>query len=142
MKEFTPVADLLPSTTTGTADRPVSDATRDRLLDVWKSSLREVGLNSWPLLFRSGRLVAFCESPVWGSTLRHRAPAVLGQLRTAGFNVERIDVRVRPGLFEPTGRPGKTAVITRQQARGIDAAAGGIQHEGLRNALRNLAEHD
>ena len=142
MKEFRSISTLIQEHLPEIEDPPVDDSIQASLVEHWQISQGDLGLYTFPILFRSGRLVVFCDSAVWATQVRHRAPSLMRQLKLGGFEATTLKTRVRPiSRIRPhPPNPHKHAQpISGKNADEMEALSNRVQHAGLQKSLRRLA---
>ncbi len=96
LKHTQPISDLVRRVLDRTPDPPVDVASQNRLDAHWNQTMGTIAQYTTPLLFRSGRLVIYCESGAWSSQIRNRLPSLKAQFRQAGFPVSDLSVSILP----------------------------------------------
>ena len=111
------------------------------LREFWRHELGESAIHSVPLLLDSGRLVIFCQSPTWGTQLRHQQHSIQEKLIQAGFTVKEVKIRIRPSeiLAKPSQEYRAPTPLSPKVANQLILKAQHIQHDGLRQSLLKLA---
>ena len=142
MKELRSIAQLTPKVLSHLTDCPVESSIQRRLNTVWRHHIGEVAMHSFPVLFQSGKLVVFCESPVWGTQLRHQVPSLKKQLSVENFYITDVQIKMHLATGKPVGRLRKPSFppFPESVAKPLQTAIDSIEHAGLRQALRRLVK--
>jgi hypothetical protein len=138
LKDFNPVSSLLQRHIQRADDPPADPSIQSTLLEKWKQCAGRAAAFTYPILFRSGRLVVFTESPVWATEIRHH----LGEIESAlsNFAIDHIDVRTSPPLFPEKSANSRQIELSEKNRRGLELCAHGLKHRGLRSAMTNLSK--
>jgi len=91
-----------------------------------------------PLLFRSGKLVIYTQSPVWSTEVRHHLPDIKQHL--CGFDLTDVEIRVIPQREIRTRKKPPKQQISERNRSALQSSARSLKHQGLGNALHRLAE--
>ncbi len=137
IKEFRSVSSLLRTQLTNTDDGPVDQAMQQQLLDRWPRCAGKAAMWSFPLLFRSGRLVIFTESAIWATELRHQRQTIENGL--AGLGVNQIVVRASPEVFPKRNNIHRAVRLSRGNSENMSKTASRLKHPGLKDAIIRLA---
>ena len=104
----------------------------------WGRCAGRAAAESFPLLFRSGRLVIFTESAIWATELRHQQHTI--RLELESFEINEIQVKARPGILPKAIQKRRNIALSHQNGRHLQQTANRIEHRGLKNALKRLAK--
>lgn len=139
MKDFHKLSELLRRQMPKSDDPPAPEAAQRLLREIWRRNAEKPGLHSHPLLFASGRVAVFVESPLWASEIRHRAPTLIEALNRGGLEVHRLDIRVKPLETPQAVKPRKKPRLSEHSASALEAATRQIAHPELKAAMERLA---
>lgn len=89
---------------------------------------------------REGRLVLTADSSIWASKLRYLSPDLLRQLQTAGWDCQRIEVKVAP-VFAPPPVIKTKRSISDSARRLLIQTARHIDDPEIAATLEKLARH-
>ena len=137
IKEFRPVSNLLKNLSLEFDDGPADQELQRLLLDRWSECAGKAAISSFPLLFRSGRLVIFTDSAIWATELRHRRQAIEAGL--GDIVVTEISVRVSPTVFSKKIRGSRKVHLSRKNGMHLSNSASTLKHSGLRDAVIRLS---
>ena len=137
IKEFSSVSSLLRNLSLDSDDSPAEQETQQSLLNRWPECAGKAAIFSFPLLFRSGRLVVFTDSAIWATELRHQIHAIKKGL--ADIAVTQITVRVSPNLFSRQRRPPRKICLSRENGVHLSKSASALKHQGLKHAVIRLS---
>lgn len=137
LKDFHKLSSLIEPLMPGGGDQPIGGATQAELERRWPRCAGRAAELSFPLLFRSGRLVIFTESAIWATELRHQAKAIETALDDLG--VTATDIRATPQIFPQRRRYQRKLSLSDSSARNMGVTAEGLTDPDLRQALKRLA---
>ena len=143
MKKLQPITNLIQQILPEFKDPASSPQIQQMLHDYWHSDAGIIAPYTRPFLYESGRLVIFCDSPVWSNQVRHQIPSLTRQVREQGFNISEIVIKTIPVSEASTSKQNaykNTASLSSENARAINRAASGINHKGLKESLQRLAK--
>ena len=118
-------------------DAPVAEPIQAQIRKRWDGCAGKAAASSFPLLFRSGRLVVYTRSAIWATELRHHQDRILTEL--APYGVARVDVRNTPAPLSPARPKGRNIKVSASNRKGISLTARHVEHPGLKSALERLA---
>ncbi|MGI9319479.1 MAG: DciA family protein [bacterium] len=136
-KEFRSVSNLLNTQLFDTDDSPVGEHIQQQLVDRWPGCAGRAAIWSYPLLFRSGRLVVFTESAIWATELRHQKQAIEDGL--IGLGIKQIIVRASPQVFPRKNTRIRKVNLSLGNSQNMSKTASKLEHEGLREAVIRLS---
>jgi len=139
LKDFNPVSSLLQRHIQRAEDPPAAPSTQSSLCSKWGHCAGRAAAFSHPILFRSGRLIVFTESPIWATEIRHHLAEIESAL--SEFNIEQIDIRTSPPFFAQKSPKVRQMVLSERNRKGLQLSAGSLSHQGLREAITKLAGH-
>lgn len=126
-----------------TWDDSPADTEQQRLLQGWNEYVGIIATHSQPLLFRSGRLVVFCDSPASATQLRHQIPSLHRQLREQQFTVTDIVAKLHWPATQPSTTHAdawnKPRALSPTAATALHQSAQTIKHAALSAAIKRLA---
>lgn len=141
-KEFNHVGQLIQSQIADQIadpeNSPAKEAVQVEIRRRWGRCAGRAAAASFPLLFRSGRLVIFTESAIWATELRHQQQAIRQELES--FNIKEIEVKARPGILPTTIPKRRNVALSRRNGLHLHQTANRIEHRGLKDALKRLAQ--
>ncbi|MEA3291650.1 MAG: DciA family protein [Pseudomonadota bacterium] len=140
MRDFHKLSELLHRQLPASDDPPAPETAQRLLRESWRRNAEKPGLHSHPLLFASGRVAVFVESPLWASEIRHRAPTLIEALNRGGLEVHRLDIRVQPAETPQATKPRRKPRLSANNAGALEAAARQIEHPELKAAMGRLAK--
>ena len=137
IKEFCSVSSLLQNLSLDSDDSPADQEMQRSLLNIWPECAGKAAMSSFPLLFRSGRLVIFTDSAIWATELRHQIQAIKEGL--VNLDVTQITVRVSPNLFSRQSKPPRKICLSRENGVHLSKSASALKHQGLKHAVIRLS---
>ena len=142
MQEFRRISQIIRHVLPTDVDSPEDEKAQRSLHEFWQEYAGISAPHTRLLWYRSGRLVVFCDSPVWTTQIRHQAPSLIRQLNESGFKVLSLTPKTRPAghIRVQDNRPRRSAnPIPARHARAMKNASGKLTHKGLREAIYRLA---
>ncbi len=142
MQEFRRISQILSHVLPKGVDSPVDEIDQQSLLEFWQEHVGIAAPHTRLLWYRSGRLVVFCDSPVWTTQIRHQTPSLIRQLNESGYKISSLEPKMKPAgfIYGQNGRPGKIAnPVSAQNAKAMKSVSGKLTHKGLGEALYRLA---
>jgi hypothetical protein len=137
LKEFRSISNLIQSIAVESDDGPAEPSLQQLLKARWAECAGRAAPWSFPLLFRSGRLVIFTESAIWATELRHQRQTIENGLRDLDIN--QITVRASPGIFPRNSRRTRKLRLSRGNGQNMSKTALKLKHPGLREAVIRLS---
>ena len=148
MKGFRPISSIVKPGLPLSDDPPAEEALQTELIDFWKNHIGIAAPHTHPLLFRSGRMVVFCDSSVWATQIRHQIPSLKLQLKhhlnAESFEISDIKIRIIPiGSVKPVSSVQNKVAnpISQSNANAIKNTAQGIRNENLKESLFRLSRN-
>ena len=139
MKDFSPVSTLLRQHLQRSEDPPEEAPVQRELLTLWNRYAGKSAEFSYPILFCSGRLVVFTESPVWATEIRHIKTQIEQGLSSLG--ISNIEIRTSPKVFLPKPKPKRAVELSQRNRSAMKANARQLDHQGLKQALIKLSKN-
>ena len=102
MPEFQPLCQFVTAALPSGKDVPAESALQKKMSTCWRKHAGNATMHSQPLLFASGRVVAFVESATWGNEIRHHAEHLRQALIADGIPVTGVEVKIMPLSSSPT----------------------------------------
>ena len=136
LKDFQQLSTLLPPLPE-TGDRPIGGVTQTELERRWPRCAGPAADTSFPLLFRSGRLVVFTESAIWATELRHQQRGLIEALADLGMTT--LEVRAIPRIFPPPRARRRNIALSMRNSQAMAISAEGLDHPALREAVKRIA---
>ena len=118
-------------------DAPSDESVQKQVRRRWARCAGAAADLSFPLLFRSGRLVVYTRSPVWATELLHRQRGLLAELSDLG--ADRMVVRNTPAMLAAPRPAGRELRVSPTNQKNIALTAHRLRHPGLRAAVERLA---
>ena len=145
MKSFQTISGLVRQELAHCEDLPVVPYIQEKLKKSWRKQASDAVMHTFPILFDSGKLVIYCESSVWSTSLRHRSKSLLQKMQADGIPVESVKIKLLPS--------GTIAISHAPQSNPPDApnprnaallanTARTLTHPGLKRALIRLSTHN
>jgi len=142
LKEHQSISELVSRILPENEDSPVEYEMQKKLLDNWRVHSGIVAAHTYPLWFKSGRIVAICDSSVWATQVKHQHPSLLLQLKENKFNVSEMTTKIIPSdsIIKPGFRPRqKASPISKQNSLKMKRMSDGLSHPRLKESLSRLA---
>ena len=138
LKGFHSISTLIQSNLDHYADPPARPEIQSALSRKWLQCAGRAAPFSYPLLFQSGRLVIFTQSPVWSTELRHQIQDI--KLHLSDFNFGEVEIKVIPQRIAAT-KPEKVKrqISTRNKAV-LSSSAERLSHTGLSEVMARLGK--
>ncbi len=143
MKKPLPISNLIQQILPEFEDPPSSPQIQQTLHDYWHNEAGTIAPYTRPFLYESGRLVIFCDSPVWSNQVRHQIPSLTRQIREHGFKITEIVIKTIPISIPPTSKVNaykNTTSLSSENGKAINRASTGINHKGLKESMQKLAK--
>ena len=145
MKSFQTISGLVRQELAHCEDLPVTPYIQEKLKKSWRKRAPDAIMHTFPILFDSGKLVIYCESSVWSTSLRHRNKSLLQKIQADGIPVESVKIKLLPSgtvaiNHQSQGSP-PDAPSPRNAALLADTAKT-LTHPGLKRALTRLSTHN
>ena len=126
-------------------DIPADEQSQSDLRLSWRKHAGNAVMHTFPLLFESGKLIIYCESSVWASSIRHQTQSLTRKFIGDGLKVTDIKIKMRPKSSSSTRQQNSTSFSlpiapTQRTAKQIALTAQTVSHPGLKRALLKLAE--
>jgi hypothetical protein len=143
MKKSKPISTLIDQILPEFGDPPADQSIQSRLSDFWRDDSGIIAPFTRPFLYKSGRLVIFCDSSTWSTQVRHQSPSLLKQIKEQGFFVSEIVIRTipesRPQISKQQAYSNSTS-ISAENAKSLDELSKGINHKRLKESISKLAK--
>lgn len=133
------MGDILPEFT----DPLVQPDRQNQLDSFWNSDSGIIAAYTRPLLYESGRLVVFCDSPAWATQVRHQTPSLVRQLAEHSFTVSELVVKIIPESVPTIDKKqsySNDVKLSGKNAQSMESLSQKLSHKGLRHSLKNLAK--
>lgn len=137
LKEFRLVSNLIQDLVVESDDSPADQILQQQLKDRWATCAGRAAPWSFPLLFRSGKLVIFTESAIWATELRHQRQAIENGLNDLGIN--QIIVRASPNILPKNSKRTRNISLSLNNGQNMSKTASKLTHQGLREAVIRLS---
>ena len=137
LKEFRPISDLIQDLPLESDDSPAEQLLQQQLKDRWATCAGRAAPWSFPLLFRSGKLVIFTESAIWATELRHQRQAIENGL--IDLDITQIIVRASPAIFPRNSESTRNISLSGDNGRNMSKTASKLTHQGLKEAVIRLS---
>ncbi len=118
-------------------DSPMDESVQQVLQRRWVRCAGNAASFSFPLLFRSGRLVAYTLSPVWATELRHQQQRIMTTLADLGVN--KVVVRITPTIQPVPAPPRRQVRVSASSQKTLFQSLHHLSHPDLRAAVERLA---
>ena len=142
MQEFRQISQIIRHVLPKGVDSPADESDQQSLLEFWQEYVGIAVPHTRLLWYRSGRLVVFCDSPIWATQIRHQAPSLIRQLNESGFKISTVEPKMNPAghIFGQSDRPDRSAnPISAQNAKAMISVSRKLTHKGLGEAIYRLA---
>lgn len=142
MQEFRRISQITVHVLPKDVDSPADEADQQSLRAFWREYAGIAAPHTRLLWYRSGRLVVFCDSPVWTTQIRHQTPSLIRQLNESGFKISSLEPKTRPAghIFGQGNRPKRSVnPISAQNARAMIGISRKLTHKELGEAIYRLA---
>ncbi|NKB63747.1 MAG: DUF721 domain-containing protein [Gammaproteobacteria bacterium] len=140
MKSFKKISGIIKHELSGYSDAPVSQILQSQLKDSWRKHAGDSILHTFPLLFQSGKLVIYCNSSAWSTTIRSQQSTLVSKLAADGLEVREIKVKVHPVSMSPAPKRKEAIRISDSTSNQIKSTASRLSHQGLKESLLKLAK--
>ncbi|NKB75929.1 MAG: DUF721 domain-containing protein [Gammaproteobacteria bacterium] len=140
MKSFKKISGLIKNELSSCHDAPVSQNVQNQLRESWRNHAGDSIMHTFPLLFQSGRLVIYCDSSVWSTSLRHQQTSLISKLSTDGIAVKEIKIKVHPISIPTTEKTKEAALLSASTSNQIRSTANRLSHPGLKKSLLKLSK--
>lgn len=142
MQQFRRISQIIRHVLPKGVDSPADEINQQSLLEFWQEHAGIAAPHTRLLWYRSGRLVVFCDSPVWTTQIRHQTPSLIRQLNESGFKVSSLEPKMKPAghISGQNLRPVRSAnPISAQNAKAMARVSRKLAHKGLGEAIYRLA---
>ncbi len=142
MQEFRRISQITRHVLPKDVDSPADEADQQSLLEFWQENAGIAAPYTRLLWYRSGRLVVFCDSPVWTTQIRHQAPSLIRQLNESGFKISSLESKIKPAgrISGQDNKPERSVnPISAQNAKAMAGISRKLIHKGLGEAIYRLA---
>ncbi len=143
MNKSLPISKLVSEILPQLDDPPAEPDIQARLAEFWRTEAGIIAPFTRPLIYRSGRLVIFCDSPAWATQLRHQSPSLLRQIEELSFKVSDLVIKITPTSCLPKDKKKaykKEIRLSKRNAESIEKLSKNVSHTGLKASLQNLAK--
>lgn len=143
MKKSKPISALIEQILPEFDDPPADQDIQNRLADFWRDDSGIIAPYTRTFLYKSGRLVVFCDSSTWSTQVRHQSPSLLKQIKEQGFLVSEIVIRTipesKPQISKQQAYSNSTP-ISAENAKSLQELSKEISHNRLKASISNLAK--
>ncbi len=142
MQKFRRISQITPHVLPKNVDSPADETAQQDLHEFWREYAGIAAPHTRLLWYRSGRLIVFCDHPVWATQIRHQTPSLIRQLNESGFEVSSLEPKIKPaGHISGQGlESGRSAnPISAQNAKAMAGISRKLTHKELGKALYRLA---